>query len=252
MLAQPLLGKTVLVIEDDTATREALALFLGQEGCHVLRAIDGRQALDMLRKGPRPDLILLDLMLPGMDGWQFRRQQQRDPYLASIPVVVVSAAGDLKGQASSLGAVSLMSKPVELDHLLAEVRRFATQERPGVLVVEDESQVRAMLGVALRQHGFTVWMAGDGREAVERYQEHHEQIGVVLLDVQMPNLDGPWTLVALHRINPRVRCCFMSGHTGEYDAETLLGMGAAAVFQKPFGLDEVTQALQQMLGGPAP
>ncbi|HWG43864.1 MAG TPA: response regulator [Gemmataceae bacterium] len=248
MIAQPLLGKTILVIEDDIATREALALFLGQEGCQVLCAVDGRQALHLLRHGPRPDLILLDLMLPGMDGWQFRRQQQRDPYLASIPVVVVSAAGDLKGQARALGAVSLMSKPVELDHLLAEVRRFATLERPGVLVVEDESQVRAMLGVALHQHGFTTWLASNGREAVERYQQHHEQIGVVLLDVQMPGLDGPWTLVALHRINPQVRCCFMSGNTGEYDAEMLLGMGATAVFQKPFGLNEVTQALQQLLG----
>jgi DNA-binding response OmpR family regulator len=63
----------------------------------------------------------------------------------------------------------------------------------------------------------------------------------------MAELDGPWTLVALHQINPQVRCCFMSGNTGEYDTASLLEMGAAAVLQKPFGLNEVTQALQQLL-----
>ena len=74
---------------------------------------------------------------------------------------------------------------------------------------------------------------------------------VITMDLLMPDLDGPWTLVALHQINPQVRCCFMSGNTGTYDVELLLRMGAAAVLQKPFSLAKVAQIVQQLLDGSA-
>ena len=91
-----------------------------------------------------------------------------------------------------------------------------------------------MLDSTLRHYGFVVWLATSGREAVELYREHHRSIALVLLDVQMPGMDGPATLAAIQAINPEVQCCFMSGHTGKYSAAELLNMGAAHVVPKPF------------------
>jgi CheY-like chemotaxis protein len=90
------------------------------------------------------------------------------------------------------------------------------------------------LDSVLRQNGFVVRLATNGRQAVEIYREHHKSIALVLLDVQMPGIDGPSTLAAIQAINPEVQCCFMSGNTGKYSAEELLGLGAARVLPKPF------------------
>ncbi len=106
--------------------------------------------------------------------------------------------------------------------------------RTGILVVEDDPAVLRMLGLALSAHGFDVWLAASGRAAVGLYETHHDGIGLVLLDVQMDGLDGPQTLAALRGLDPNVRCCFMSGHTGRYTVEDLLRLGAAYVVEKPF------------------
>jgi CheY-like chemotaxis protein len=102
-----------------------------------------------------------------------------------------------------------------------------------VLVVDDEEAVRRLLELLLRRTGFTVRSAASGQEAVNRFREYHESIAVVLLDVQMPGMDGPATLAALHEIDPNIECCFMSGGTGKYAPEELLGLGAAHLFRKP-------------------
>jgi CheY-like chemotaxis protein len=116
-----------------------------------------------------------------------------------------------------------------------------------ILVVDDDAAVRFLLDVALRHHGFAVWQAADGQEAVELYQQEGSEIDLVLLDVRMPRLDGPHTLAALMRLNPRVRCCFMTGNAGNYSEDGLLELGAARVFPKPFQLAEIAQALTQLV-----
>jgi CheY-like chemotaxis protein len=237
----------ILVVEDDEATREALLILLAQEGYRAQGAGNGLQALELLRAGPRPALILLDLMMPVLDGWGFRAEQLRDPDLADIPIIVCSAAGNLPQQAADLHAAALLAKPVEFTQLLEAVRSLATAQRPGVLVVDDDPQVRRLLELALSRCGLTVWSAGNGWEAAELYRQHRDAIAVALLDVQMPGLDGPWTLAALQQVNPHVRAVFITGNSGDYDAELLLAMGAAGVLQKPFSLAEVAQAVRRLL-----
>lgn len=226
--------KHVLVIEDDEATREALKLFLASEGYGVTAVRDGQEALEQLRRGPPPDVILLDLAMPGMDGWEFRRQQRQDPALAPIPVIVLTGVCEADDRADLLGDVGYVTKPVDADILLAAIQRFAARRRPEILVVEDEPGVLQMLDVALRHYGFAVRLAASGQEAVELYRRHHPTVALALLDVQMPGLDGPGTLAALKQINPDLRFCFMSGHTGKYTDEDLLRLGAAHVLPKPF------------------
>src|SRR5437868_2708842 len=98
----------------------------------------------------------------------------------------------------------------------------------------------------MRSHGFAVWLAADGPEAVELYRRHRDTIDVVLLDVQMPGLDGPATLTALREFDPGVLCCFMTGGPGRYTEEMLVGLGAATVFRKPLRLREVAQQLARL------
>jgi CheY-like chemotaxis protein len=116
----------VLIVEDDVATRAALVLLLQAEGYAADSAPDGRAALAYLRGHPSPRLILLDLMMPVMDGWQFLAEKHLDPQLAAVPVVVFTAATGVDAHAVRvMGAVDVLHKPADTEDVLAAVRRYA-------------------------------------------------------------------------------------------------------------------------------
>jgi two-component system OmpR family response regulator len=155
-----------------------------------------------------------------------------------------------EGRLSGGRMPELRRERIQTDGLPAEPGEGGEPARPGpgVLVVDDEPAVLGMLGVALRYHGFAVCLAGGGREALAVYRRNRTAIGVVLLDVRMAPWDGPQTLAALREIDPGLGAVFMSGNTGPYSAEELLGMGSARVIQKPFGsLAELAQAVREQL-----
>jgi len=115
-------GGSILVVEDDPGMREALVALLEHEGYPTESVDDGHQALARLReRGATPSLVVLDLMLPVMDGFEFRVQQLQDPTLASIPVIVVSGGGDLDRKAGPLRADAYLAKPLDINALLALV-----------------------------------------------------------------------------------------------------------------------------------
>jgi CheY-like chemotaxis protein len=113
----------VLIVEDDADLREMMAQLLTLEGFRSETAANGREALDYLHVRPRPDVILLDLMMPIMDGWEFRKRQQDDPALADVPVIVLTALDQAQARASELEGVSFLKKPLDFDRLLELVRR---------------------------------------------------------------------------------------------------------------------------------
>jgi CheY-like chemotaxis protein len=125
-----------------------------------------------------------------------------------------------------------------------------TERTPGILVVDDQAFDRVMLDIELRRHGFAVWLASDGQEALELYQRHRAEIELVLLDVRMPGMDGPETLAALRALNPEIRCCFLAGHSGSFVDDELLKHGAMAVLHKTFHPDRVAPVICQLLGLP--
>ena len=110
------MSPTVFIVEDDLDTREMLGQFLQIEGFHVETAENGKLALERLERSAGACVILLDLMMPVMDGWQFRQEQVRHAALADIPVIVVSAAG--RDRIEKIHADAYLSKPVDLDELL--------------------------------------------------------------------------------------------------------------------------------------
>lgn len=111
--------RTVLIVEDDVDTREMLGRFLELEGFSVETAENGRKALERLQAGADPCVIVLDLMMPVMDGWQFRKAQVQSDDFAGIPVIVVSAAG--RERIRQIDANVYLSKPVDLEELLARI-----------------------------------------------------------------------------------------------------------------------------------
>jgi len=120
----------ILVVDDDAETRALLRIALTADGYRVSTVADGREALDHLRSHAETCLIVLDLMLPRMDGIHFRSAQLRDRSLAWIPLVVMSGAVDGDRQARALGAREVLRKPLDLDELRRAVRRIGCRRLP--------------------------------------------------------------------------------------------------------------------------
>ena len=118
------LGKCVLLVDDNFVTREAMSQVLGGDGYCVTTAANGADAFRRLSGHQKPDVILLDLNMPVMDGQTFRQQLQQDQELATIPVVLLSSAGDVAEQAASLGAQTYLQKPFDTARLLDIVHRY--------------------------------------------------------------------------------------------------------------------------------
>ncbi len=112
----------ILIVEDDADLREMMAQLLTLEGFRASTVANGREALDYLTHGDPPDVILLDLMMPVMDGWEFRRKQQADTTLSKVPVIVLSALD--QARAADVSAVAFLKKPLDFDRLLELVRQY--------------------------------------------------------------------------------------------------------------------------------
>ena len=116
--------RSILIVEDDEPVREALVALLEGAGYRVVEAADGAEALQRLRGTDPVGLILLDLMMPVMNGWEFRDHQRRDPALAAIPVVIVTADHAAAAKAAAVGAAGCLLKPFEVPELLGLVERY--------------------------------------------------------------------------------------------------------------------------------
>ena len=114
--------KSILVVDDDADIRHSLTEILVDEGYDALTAGNGREALSMIRANHLPSLIVLDLTMPIMDGYEFLIEQRRDDALAGIPVVVVTA--DIKKRADELGVAAVIAKPFSVRELLEKIETF--------------------------------------------------------------------------------------------------------------------------------
>ena len=117
----PSCDKVVMIVEDDPDVRESIVEVLEDNEYCVLGAANGKDALEKLRAGKKPCVILLDMMMPIMDGWEFRALQVKDPELNEIPILVLTAHANIEEATSGMHAAGTLRKPVKLDSLLAAV-----------------------------------------------------------------------------------------------------------------------------------
>jgi PAS domain S-box-containing protein len=176
----------VLVVDDDPAIRDLLQRLLSRDGFRVASVSGGEEGLRLARK-LRPDVITLDVMMPGMDGWAVLTALKRDAITEDIPVVMVSMVDD-RDLAFALGVADYLVKPVDRARLLEVLRRQTRDMGGGVLVVEDDVAAREVLCRLVEAEGHRARGAGNGRVALERLAE--EVPALLLLDLMMPEMDG--------------------------------------------------------------
>jgi signal transduction histidine kinase/CheY-like chemotaxis protein len=185
----------VLVIDDDPSVGDIVRRFLSREGFQVATAAGGEEGLRLATE-MRPDVITLDALMPGMDGWTVLSRLKADPVLASIPVVMLTMLDD-KSLGFSLGASDFLTKPIRRDVLLRTVARFCAPDTDRVLIVDDDRLTRDLVRRLLESEGFQVLEAANGRLALEEVARREPSL--ILLDLMMPEMDGLEFLTELGR-----------------------------------------------------
>lgn len=198
-------GTSVLVIEDDPGAVRLLRTYLESEGYEAIVAADGESGIAAARAAA-PAAIILDVLLPGIDGWEVLRRLKADPGLRDVPVVVVTVV-DERHVAMSLGAADYFLKPVKPEALLARLSQYTfttkvKQRRVKVLAIDDDPQARELVVEALRPAGFDVSAAASGREGLAMAEADPPEL--VICDLVMPDVNG-YEVVDQLRANPATR-----------------------------------------------
>jgi CheY-like chemotaxis protein len=188
----------VLVVDDDPNALDLLARTLQEAGVKVVTASEGPEALKLART-LLPAAITLDVMMPGMDGWEVLRELKADPATQDIPVIMVTMTDD-RALGYALGATEFLTKPVQRTQLMQLLERHAPEDAGRhALVVDDMEENREVLRRALEQEGWQVSEAGNGREALEKLAEQAPSL--ILLDLMMPVMDGFEFVLEMHKLD---------------------------------------------------
>ena len=179
--------KIVVLIDDDVAMHDLIRRTLSKIGLKLVGAVDGEKGMQIVRE-MQPKLLLLDVLMPGRDGWSILKECKSDPQLKDMPVVMVSQLSqDVLSQ--SLGADDYLTKPINRDLFLETVSRLISVSDPDgtVLVIDDDADVRDLLSRMLSDAGFEFDTAKDGKEGLEKLANNPN---LIVLDLEMPRMDG--------------------------------------------------------------
>jgi signal transduction histidine kinase/CheY-like chemotaxis protein len=189
-------GKPVLVVDDDADTRQVLKHFLNRKGFPVECASSGEEGLRLARE-LHPMAIILDVMMPGMDGWAVLSTLKSEPEVRNIPVVMLTIVDD-KNLGYTLGATDYMIKPVNRDRMIEILAKFRDVPPPrSALVVDDEEPARKMLTQILEKERWTVVQAENGLVALELIAKQRPDL--IILDLMMPKMNGYQFVAELHK-----------------------------------------------------
>jgi CheY-like chemotaxis protein len=252
LLPAPVEGP-ILLMDDDPFLLDALSRLLVLDGHQVLTALDGAEGLRLAAEA-HPGLIVLDVMMPRMDGWEVLKRLKADPALAQIPVVMLTILDEAE-KGLALGAADYLFKPIDRAQLTQALGRF--QPIPAlakVLVVEDDLPTQLALQRILQAEGWEASPAMDGLEALEHLRR--EPVGVILLDLMMPGMDG-FSFLAEKQQNPDWAAIpvivVTARDLSDRERDKLRQAQVAAVLQKGLYargelIEEVRRAVQRGLG----
>lgn len=239
-------SKKVLVIDDDKNVHELVKRNFGDE-FSMMFAESGDQGIKLLRQH-RPDAILLDIQMPGRDGWSVLSEIKNDPTLKDLPVIIISMLEDDK-QAEALGAAAHMTKPIDRQQLLDQIHNLYGSNTQGLsaLVIDDDSEARDLVSRLLEKDGFSVAFAENGQQGLDKLEEG---ISLIILDLSMPVMDGFEFLThfnALQMENPPQIIVFSGMDLDDTLKGTLEGMGLGILDKNDSGLEKRLQALSTQI-----
>ncbi|MGB8646166.1 MAG: GAF domain-containing protein [Anaerolineae bacterium] len=237
----------VVVIDDDSGARELLQRLLRTEGFSVLTAAGGEEGLRLIQ-AVRPDVITLDVMMPGMDGWAVLAQLKSNSVTASIPVIMVTILDD-QNLGYALGVADYITKPVDRERLIAVLSRFRRDPAANsVLIVDDDSAVRELFRRILEKEGWALREAGNGRAGLEQVADKTPDL--ILLDLMMPEMDG-FEFVDELRKNPAWRSLPIVIITAKeitpQDRERLNGYVARILEKGTYSHEELVAQVRQVM-----
>ena len=246
--AEPRSGDTVLVIDDDVDVRTLVTRVLERAGFDVVTASDGPQGLTLARE-VEPAVITLDIMMPGMDGWEVLSELRGDPVLAATPVVLLTMVSE-RSRGKAAGADHYMMKPIDRSQLIEVLDEYRRGDDDGeILVVEDDEPTRSLMRRTLESSGWSVATAVDGQEAMEIVAERPPQ--VVLLDLMMPRMDGFEFLTRIRADDefPELPVIVVTAkELTSQDRDDLDGEVVDIVQKGAYNTDELLDQIQQLTG----
>ena len=239
--------RRVLVVDDDDDFRELVRQQLKHSGYVVFDARDAASALQIARTA-RPDVITVDLLMPGIDGWNFIEKLREEESLAMIPIVVVSGAADAKTSGKRPLDVSVVAKGEGTDRLLREISlALAGRRGATILVAEDDADLRGVLTTSLMKNGHRVVQARDGAEALAAIERDH--IDLLVLDLVMPNIDGFGVLARLKELHnvDTLPVIVVSGTDRSSTEVQALRLGANVYLSKPVAAAALSEQVTKLL-----
>lgn len=177
----------VVLVDDDVAMHDLIKRTISKLNLTLLGATNSEKGMELIRE-IKPKLILLDVLMPGRDGWSLLKECKTDQDLKDIPVIMISQLNQ-SNLASSLGANDYLTKPIDRTHFINTVKRVLGNETQDhkVLVIDDDKDVRELLSRILKDAGFRPIDARDGKEGLERTKD---EPSLIILDLEMPRMDG--------------------------------------------------------------
>ena len=245
-----LVVRRVLIVDDDDDFRALMKTQLSHAGYVVFDARDSASAIQIARSA-RPDVITVDLLMPGIDGWSFIDQLRQEEGLADIPIVVVSGASDAKTDVRLPIDVSVVAKGEGHDRLLREISLALSGRRGAtILVAEDDEDLRGVLTASLSRNGHSVIQARDGAEALAAIER--DQVDLLVLDLVMPNIDGFEVLARLKhsRKGVTIPVIVVTGTDRSTTELQALRLGANVYLTKPIEATALTDEVTRLLTSP--
>jgi chemotaxis family two-component system sensor histidine kinase/response regulator PixL len=255
----------IMIVDDSTAHRRTMALTLEKQGYRVIQCKDGKEALNGFKRYPNLNLIICDIEMPVMNGFEFLTVRRRDSALSRVPTFMLTSRSGAKHRqlAMQLGADGYFTKPYIEPEFVAEVNQILQNNSSSshshlkstnlvrsktILVIDDSSALRRTLASSLENKGYRVLQARDGAEGLELWR-HNLQIDLVICDVEMPNMNG-FEFLTMRRREPHLKdvpVIMLTSRNTDKHRTLATSLGATEFFTKPYVEERFLQDITQFI-----
>jgi len=257
--------KTIMIIDDSTALRRTMALTLENQGYRVIQKKDGKDGLDGFRNNPDIDLIICDVEMPTMNGFEFLGMRRRDTRLSQIPTFMLTSRSGEKHRslAKQLGANGYFTKPYVEQEFIVEIKKILNKKDQSdksieptlygltsktILVIDDSSALRRTLALGLEKRGYRVLQGRDGIEGLELLIQN-PQVNLVICDIEMPNMNG-FEFLTARREEPKIAhvpVVMLSSRSNEKHQLLASSLGASNYFTKPYVEERFLPEIEKLI-----